>query len=238
MELVNNSSNITLMATDEKLQRLKSQIFLDLAKYKYSYNFSWLGLPIIQFPQDMLAMQELIWKCKPDLIIETGIAHGGSLIFYASVLELIGNGMVLGVDIEIREYNRAAIERHSLAKKIRMIQGSSIDDDIFKVVSNYSKDRKNIMVILDSNHTYEHVLKELNLYAPLVTKGSYLVVFDTAIEDVPEEYFKDRLWGKNNNPKTAVWKFMDINDRFVIDKEIENKLLFTSAPDGYLKCVK
>ena len=206
---------------------------------KYTYNFTWLGRPIIQFPQDIIALQEIIWNVKPDLIIETGIAHGGSLIFSASMLELLGgNGHVLGIDIDIREHNRKEIERHPLFKRITMIQGSSTDPEIAKKVYAFAKDKKKILVVLDSFHTHDHVLKELELYSPLVCSESYLVVFDTIIEDLPEDYFPDRSWGKGNNPKTAVWKFLKKNDRFVIDKEIENKLLITVAPDGYLKCVK
>ncbi len=206
---------------------------------KYSYNFTWLGRPIIQYPQDIIAMQEIIWQVKPNLIIETGIAHGGGLIFYASMLELLGgDGQVLGIDIDIREHNRVEIERHPMFKRITMIEGSSIDEDVVQKVRDFAKDKKRVLVALDSMHTHEHVLKELELYSLLVTKGSYLVVFDTIIEDMPDGFFPDRPWGKGNNPKTAVWEFMKNNDRFEIDKEIENKLLITVAPDGYLRCIK
>jgi len=206
---------------------------------KYSYNFTWLGCPIIQYPQDMIAMQEIIWDVKPDLIIETGIAHGGSLIFSASMLELIGgDGRVLGIDIDIREHNRVEIEKHSMYKRIDMIQGSSIDEKIAKQVCGFAKGKKRVMVFLDSMHTHDHVLKELEFYSPLVTKGSYLVAFDTIIEDMPDDMFTDRPWGKGNNPKTAVWEFLKTNDRFKINREMESKLLITVAPDGYLKCVK
>ena len=206
---------------------------------KYSYNFSWMGRPIIQYPQDMIAMQEIIWQVKPDLIIETGIAHGGSLIFSASMLELIGGeGEVLGIDIDIREHNRVEIEKHPMYKRITMIQGSSVDEEIAKQVHGFAKGKKRILLILDSMHTHDHVLKELQFYSQLVTKGSYLVVFDTVIEDMPDDMFPDRPWGKGNNPKTAVWEFLKTNDRFEIDKEMENKLLITVAPDGYLKCLR
>lgn len=206
---------------------------------KYSYNFTWMGRPIIQFPQDMIATQEIIWHVKPDLIIETGIAHGGSLIFYASILELIGGeGEVLGIDIDIREHNKVEIEKHPMYKRITMIEGSSIDEKIAEQVYGFAKGGKRVMVFLDSMHTHDHVLRELELYSPLVTKGSYLVVFDTIIEDMPEDFFPHRPWGKGNNPKTAVEEFLKANDRFVIDKEIENKSLITVAPDGYLKCIK
>ncbi|MBA3013162.1 MAG: cephalosporin hydroxylase family protein [Proteobacteria bacterium] len=205
---------------------------------KYSYNFSWLGRPIIQYPQDIIAMQELIWETKPDLIIETGIAHGGSLIMYASFLEMIGHGHVLGIDIDIRKHNRNEIEKHPMFKRITLLEGSSISDEIADKVVVFARDHKKILVVLDSNHTHEHVLKELNLYSPLVSKGSYIVVFDTIVEDMPNESFLDRPWGKGNNPKTAVWKFLETNDRFAIDKQIENKLLITVSPDGFLKCIK
>jgi len=227
------------MTNDQNLQSITNHWFIESCKHKYSYNFTWLGRPIIQFPQDVIAMQEIIWSVKPDLIIETGIAHGGSLIFYASMLELTGgNGQVLGIDIDIRQHNRVEIERHPMFKRITMIEGSSIDEGIAKQVCAFAKDKKRILIALDSNHTHNHVLKELLLYSPLVTKGSYLVVFDTAIEDMPEGSFPDRPWDKRDNPKTAVWEFLKINDRFEIDKKIENKLLITVAPDGYLKCIK
>jgi cephalosporin hydroxylase len=227
------------MVDDKNFKLLTKEWFNKSCNYKYSYNFSWLGRPIIQFPQDIIAIQEIIWQATPDLIIETGIAHGGSLIFSASVLELIGrNGQVLGIDIDIREHNRIEIEKHPMFKRITMIQGSSIDEKIVQQVYDFAKGKKRVLIILDSNHTHEHVLRELQLYSPLVTKDSYLVVFDTVIEDMPEDFFPDRPWGKGNNPKTAVWEFLKTNNRFEIDKEIENKLLITVAPDGYLKCVK
>ena len=211
---------------------------------KYSYNFSWLGRPIIQYPQDIIAMQELIWSIQPDLIIETGIAHGGSLIFSASMLELNAicggpqDAEVLGIDIDIRAHNFEAIEKHPMSKRISMLQGSSVDEKIAQQVHEFAKDKKRIMVVLDSMHTHDHVVKEMEFYSPLVTKGSYLIIFDTIIEDMPEGFFPDRPWGKGNNPKTAVWEFLKTNDRFAVDKEIENKLLITVAPDGYLKCIK
>ena len=221
------------------LRRLTREWFIASSKFEYSYHFTWLGRPIIQFPQDIIAMQEIVWRVKPNLIIETGIAHGGSLIFYASMLELVGgNGQVLGVDIDIREHNRVEIEKHPMFKRITMVQGSSTDEDVIKQIYDFARGRNPVLVVLDSNHTHAHVLRELELYSPLVTKGSYLVVFDTIIEDMPHDFFSDRPWGKGNNPKTAVWEFLKTNDRFEIDKDIENKVLITVAPDGYLQCVK
>ncbi len=237
--MVNDKGLIDAMGNDEQLKNMAVDFLYRIAGYRYSHNFSWLGRPIIQIPQDIIAVQEIIWQVKPDLIIETGIAHGGSLIFYASMLELLGGeGEVLGIDIDIREHNRVEIENHPMFKRITMIQGSSIDEDIVQQAYDFAGDKKHILVALDSNHTHNHVLTELQLYSPLVTKGSYLLVFDTIIEDMPEGFFPDRPWDKGNNPKTAVWEFLKTNDRFEIDREIENKLLITVAPDGYLKCVK
>ncbi|EGK86123.1 cephalosporin hydroxylase [Microcoleus vaginatus PCC 9802] len=226
------------MNNKDNLQELTNQWFVESCKHKYSYNFSWMGRPIIQFPQDIMAMQEIIWQVKPDLIVETGIAHGGSLIFYASMLELIGEGQVLGIDVDIRQHNRVEIEQHPMFKRITMIEGSSIDEEIAKQVYDLAKGKSRILLVLDSNHTHDHVLKELELYSPLVTKNSYLVVFDTVVEDMPEDFFPDRPWGKGNNPKTAVWEFLKKNKRFKVDKDIEAKLLISVAPDGYLKCLE
>ncbi|PKM82382.1 MAG: cephalosporin hydroxylase [Firmicutes bacterium HGW-Firmicutes-14] len=227
------------LSMDSNLKKQSVDWIEKTSRYKYSYNFTWLGRPIIQYPQDIVAMQEIIWSIKPDLIIETGIAHGGSLIFYASMLELLGeNGQVLGIDIDIREHNRVEIENHPMFKRINMLQGSSTDENTLRKVRIIAEGKKKVLVVLDSNHTHEHVLRELELYSPLVTKGSYLVVFDTVVEDMPAGLFPDRPWGKGDNPKTAVWEFLKNNDRFEIDKEIEAKLLITVASDGYLRCVK
>ncbi|SCY87077.1 cephalosporin hydroxylase family protein [Desulfoluna spongiiphila] len=228
-ERVNNS----------ELQQTSKAFLNETLKAEYSYGFSWMGRPIIQYPQDIMALQEIIWQVKPDLIIETGIAHGGSLIFSASMLELLGgDGEVLGLDIDIREHNRLEIEKHPMSKRITMLEGSSIDEEIVRQVVEFARGKKKVLVCLDSMHSHEHVAKELELYSPLVNQGSYLVVFDTIIEDMPVGSFPDRPWDKGNNPKTAVWEFLKHNDRFVIDEEIQNKLLITVAPDGYLKCIK
>ena len=221
----------------------KRRVGLDFQKavspINYIYNFDWLGLPIIQLPQDIVAIQEIIWKTKPDLIIETGVARGGSLILSASILHLLnGSGMVVGVDIDIRTHNREAIENHPLAHRIELIQGSSVDKSVVKEVESHIQKNTRVMVILDSNHTHEHVLKELELYSLFVTNGCYLCAMDTAIEDMPEDYFPDRPWGKGDNPKTAVHEFLKTEDRFEIDESIHSKLLITVAPDGYLRCIK
>jgi len=211
---------------------------------KYSYNFSWLGRPIIQYPQDIVAMQELIWSTKPDLIIEAGIAHGGSLIFSASMLELNAacggpqDAEVLGVDIDIRAHNRTAIEAHPMFKRISVIQGSSSAPEIIEQVRAEAAGKQRVLVCLDSNHTHEHVLAELQAYAPLTSVGSYCVVFDTVIEDMPAEMFPDRPWGPGNNPKTAVGEYLKSHPEFELDKQIDYKLLISVAPDGYLKRVE
>lgn len=217
---------------------------------KYSYHFEWLGRPIIQYPQDIVAMQELIWRVKPDLIIETGIAHGGSLIFSASMLAQLdmcdaieagttlnpreSSRLLIGLDIDIRAHNRAAIEAHPMASRIKMLQGSSVDPQIIAEVKKIAAGYKRILVCLDSNHTHEHALAELEAFAPLVTPGSYCVVFDTIIEDLPADSFPDRPWGRGDNPKTAVWEYLKSHPEFSIDKSIDHKLLISVAPDGYL----
>lgn len=226
------------MCDDQHLVDLTQKWFERASIYEYSYHFTWLGRPIIQFPQDIIALQEIIWQVKPDLIIETGIAHGGGLIFYASMMELLGgNGQVLGIDIDIRAHNRVEIEKHPMFKRISMIQASSTAPEVIKQVEKYVQGKRCVMVCLDSNHSHDHVLKEMQLYSPFVHKGSYLVVLDTIVEDIPK-IAVNRPWGKGNNPKTAVWEFLKTNDRFQADRDIEDKLLITVAPNGYLKCIK
>jgi cephalosporin hydroxylase len=211
---------------------------------KYSYNFSWMGRPIIQYPQDIVAMQELIWSIQPDLIIETGIAHGGSLIFSASMLELNAacggpsNAHVLGIDIDIRAHNRAAIEAHPMNRRITMFEGSSIDQSMIDRVHAFAAPYNRVLVCLDSNHTHDHALAELEAYASLTSVGSYCVVFDTLIEDMPADAYPDRPWGVGDNPKTAVWEFLKTHDEFEIDKAVDGKILISVAPDGYLKRVR
>lgn len=227
-------------AANEKLLNAADAFNIESNKAQYSYNFSWMGRPIIQYPQDMLAMQEIIWNLKPDLIIETGIAHGGSLIYYASLLELIGKGEVLGIDIDIREHNKAAIENHPMYKRIKMIQGSSIDPNIVAEVKKYAADKEMILVVLDSNHTHQHVLAELQMYSPFVSLNSYVVVYDTIVEKLPDNYLPGHIrpWGIGDNPLTAVNSFIEANRQFEIDKSINDKLLISVAPDGYLKRIK
>jgi cephalosporin hydroxylase len=218
---------------------------------EYSYNFHWMDRPIIQYPQDIVAMQELIWDIRPDLIIEMGIAHGGSLIFSASVLAMmdvcdaISTGQaidpakskrkVLGVDIDIRAHNRSAIEAHPMASRIQMIEGSSIAPEIIAQVQAVADHYKTVLVCLDSNHTHDHVRAELEAYAPMTSLNSYCVVFDTLIEDMAEDEYPNRSWGKGDNPKTAVWDYLKTHPEFEIDKSIPDKLLITVAHDGFLR---
>jgi len=225
-------------------QRAWQAFHNELVKANYFYNFFWLGIPIIKEPQDIQVFQEIIWEVKPDLIIETGIAWGGSIIFSASMLTLlevcgaIRKGEVIGVDIDIRPHNKKAILTHPLSKKITIFEGSSIEEGIVQKIKEIAKNRKRILVYLDSNHTHNHVLSELRAYAPLVSIGSYCIVEDTGIEDLPEEKTLDRPWRKGNNPKTAVWEFLKENKNFKIDRIIESKIILTGSPDGYLKRIK
>jgi len=230
--------NILLQGNNEPLKKTAAAFMDASIRSRYSYNFTWLGRPIIQYPQDIIAIQEIIYQVQPDLIIETGIAHGGSLILHASICELIGKGEVLGVDIDIREHNKSEILNHRMSKRISMIQGSSIDDSIVKQVAEIAAGKEKVLVILDSNHTHDHVLNEMKLYAPFVTKGSYMLVFDTVVEDLANDIYDNRPWGVGDNPKTAVWEFLKTNDDFVIDTTMDDKLLISVAPSGFLKKVK
>lgn len=239
---------------DQELLAAAQAFHLLSLNAKYSYNFTSLGRPVIQYPQDMVAVQELIWKIKPDLIIETGIAHGGSLIMSASMLTLLdmceaiesgtvldpkkSKRKVLGLDIDIRQQNRQAIEAHPMSSRIQMIQGSSIAPEVIEQVKSVAKNYQRVLVCLDSNHTHNHVLAELEAYAPLTSVGSYCIVFDTIVEDMPKAMFSDRPWGPGNNPKTAVRQYLKTHPEFEIDKQIQNKLLITVAPDGYLRRTK
>ena len=247
-------SEIAAMEQDKALQQKSLDWMIAANNAKYSYHFSWLGRPIIQYPQDIVAMQELIWAVKPDLIIETGIAHGGSLVFSASMLaildmcEAVENNSpldlhksrrhVLGLDIDIRKHNLEAIKAHPMQQYISMIQGSSIDSKTIEKVRNFAKAYSRVLVCLDSNHTHDHVLAELEAYASLTSIESYCVVFDTVIEDMPSSMFPDRPWGPGNNPKTAVHQFLKDHPEFVIDSSIPAKLQLTVAPDGYLRRTK
>lgn len=247
-------SEVVALGASKELAGLTADWINCANTLKYSYHYEWLGRPIIQYPQDMVAMQELIWELRPDLIIETGIAHGGSLIFSASMLAVLdmcdaiesgsmldpkaSHRKVLGLDIDIRAHNRAAIEAHPMSSRIQMIQGSSIAAEtigqVHAIASGYSR----VLVCLDSNHTHDHVLAELDAYANLTSLGSYCVVFDTVIEDMPKEMFPNRPWGPGDNPKTAVWEYLKSHPEFEIDRSIPDKLQITVAPDGFLRRVR
>jgi cephalosporin hydroxylase len=232
-------ANAARMAADPELQATSAAWIAQSAPFKYTYNFRWLGLPVIQFPQDLLALQEIVWAVKPEVVVETGIARGGSLVFYASLLKLLGGERrVIGIELDLRPHNRAALEAHPMFPGISLVDGSSIDPDVVGRVAATIAGRGPVMVALDSNHTHEHVLAELHAYAPLVTPGSYLVVLDTVIEQMPDGAFSDRPWSRGNNPWTAVHEFLAGTDRFVVDTDLENRLLISVAPRGYLKCVK
>jgi len=225
----------TEMEADQALQ-LDARNFLVAAdRHNWSYQWTWLGLPIIQLPTDIVAMQEVIWTSKPDLIIETGVARGGSLILSASMLQLLGRGRVFGIDVDIRDHNRRAIESHPLAGRITLLEGSSLDERIIAEVSRHAEQANRVMVVLDSNHTHGHVLSELLAYSPLVSIGQYLVVCDTVVEDLPLQDHRPRPWGPGNNPATALREFLRDRRDFEADSEMENKLLVSSSPGGYLR---
>ncbi len=230
-----NLNSIKAMASDEHMAELTRDWFNYSFKHRYSYHFKWMGMPIIQYPQDIIAMQELIWEIKPKYIIETGVARGGSLTFYASMLKLLGGERkVIGIDIDIRKHNREKIEAHPLFDYIELVEGSSIESSTFETVKSLVNDSSPIIVALDSNHTHTHVLKELELYSQFVTLGSFLVVFDTHCEFLPQELLNDRPWGVNNNPYTAVKEFLSVDERFV-SVPYEDKLQISAAPSGFLK---
>lgn len=251
---IEKRDRISAYANDSEFQALSREWLRTSMERLYVYNFNWLGRPIIQYPQDVVGMQELIWAVQPDLIIETGIAHGGSIVFSASMLALLdlceaiqtgttldprnSHRKVIGLDIDIRPHNRAAIEAHPLASRIQMFEGSSIAAETVLKVRAEAKNFERILVCLDSMHTHEHVLAELEAYAPLVTLGSYCVVFDTFVEDMPPHFFADRPWDVGNNPKTAVWQWLETHSEFEIDKHLEHKLQVTVALDGFLKRVR
>jgi cephalosporin hydroxylase len=225
------------MAADEELARDALDLNVAADRHDWSYQWSWLGLPVIQMPPDIVALQEVIWETRPQLVIETGIARGGSLVLYASILELLGEGEVLGIEVDIRAHNRTAIEAHPLAKRIRMIEGSSLNDDIVARARAAAAEAERVMVVLDSNHTHEHVLGELRAYGRLVTVGQFLVVADTFVEQIPAQEHRPREWGPGNNPATALRAWLDEVDGFEPDSFVNSKLLLTASPGGYLRRV-
>jgi cephalosporin hydroxylase len=227
------------MSADEELWRDALALNAAADRFDWSYQWSWLGLPVIQMPPDIVVLQEVIWETRPQLVIETGIARGGSLVLSASILELIGEGTALGIDIDIRPHNREAIESHRLARRIRMIEGSSVDENVVSQARASASEVERVMVILDSNHTHEHVLAELRAYAPLVTVGQFLVVADTFVDDIPPQAHRpDRPWGPGNNPATALAAWLEETDDFERDAFVNAKLLLTASPGGYLRRVR
>lgn len=226
------------LKSDAALDEKAKELFAESDRYNYSYFWNWCGLPVIQTPADIVTMQEIIWETKPDVIVELGVARGGSLILYSSICELQGHGRVVGVDIDIRSHNRQAIEGHALAHRITLIEGSSVDRSTAHAVRKEIGPGESVMVVLDSNHTHEHVLGELRLYAPMVTPGKFLVVADTIVEFIPPSTYRPRPWGPGNNPQTALDEYLRDCDRFEVDEWINSKLLLTNSPGGYLRCVK
>jgi cephalosporin hydroxylase len=226
------------MAADEQLAEAALGVNAAADRHDWSYQWSWLGLPVIQLPPDIVALQEVIWDTRPQLVIETGIARGGSLVLYASILELLGEGDVLGIDIDIRAHNREAIESHPLADRIRMIEGSSLDDAVVTDARRAASEVERVMVVLDSDHTHEHVLAELRLYAPLVTVGQFLVVADTFVEQIPPQEHRPRPWGPGDNPATALRAWLEETDGFEADPFVNAKLLLSASPGGYLRRVR
>jgi len=228
--------NIQALQQRADLARMGVDFIRETAELGYSYNFRWMGRPVIQFPQDLMALQEIIWAVRPAAIVETGVARGGSLVFHASMLELLGgDGIVVGVDVDIRAHNRQAIEEHPMARRIRLVEGSSVDAEVFSKVRAEVGERSPVIVILDSNHTHAHVIDELRLYADLVNPGSFLVVLDTIVEHLPKSMYQDRPWGPGDNPMTAVRQFLQEDSRFEQDRSIDGKLLITVAPEGWLR---
>lgn len=226
------------LASDAELQEVNARVTTVSDQHHYSYVWRWLGLPIIQMPTDVVALQEIVWEQRPQVVVETGVARGGSVLLYASILQLLGEGTVVAIDIDIRAHNRRGIEEHPLAHRVQLIEGSSVDDAVLTEVRERIGSAEPVMVVLDSNHTHEHVLEELRRYGPLVSKGQYLVVADTVIEHLPLQSHRPRPWGPGDNPATAVAVYLQETDRFVVDEEVNGKLLMTSNPGGYLRCVK
>ena len=232
--------NLNKMNRDKKLFKKSLNWMIHADKYKYTYNFQWAGIPVIKFPNDLVALQEIISKVKPDVIIETGVAHGGSVVFSASMLQLYSSksSFVVGIDIDIRKHNLTRLKKNKFYNRLKLIEGSSTAPEVIHKVKKLIKGKKKIMVFLDSNHTYQHVKDEINIYKDLVTKNSYLVVEDTFSEYFPKGYYSNRPWDVGNNPMIALKEFLQQNKNFVVDKEICSKLQITETFDGYLKKIK
>jgi cephalosporin hydroxylase len=230
------ADSISELSRSQDLQDMGVKLMRDSAPHRYAYNFDWLGIPAIQLPTDLIAMQEIIWAYKPEVIIETGVAHGGSLVFYASMLSLLGNnGFVVGVDIEIRKHNRDVLESHPMYDKIKLVEGSSTSPDTLAKIQALVGNRR-ALVILDSDHSRDHVLQELYAYEQFVAVGGYIVVMDTTLEDQPDNFIVNRPWDKLNNPKTAVREFLNSRaGHWLADRKIDGKLLMTVCREGFLQ---
>lgn len=230
--------NAEAQAKDDALRGIARDFVIESDKYGYGYQWTWLGLPMIQLPQDIVVTQEIIWECKPDVIIETGIAWGGSVVLYASILQLIGKGKVVAVDLNLMDHVSAQIMSYPFSDRIHLYKGSSTDPDIVSKIKSHVAPGQSVMVLLDSNHTHEHVLNELRLYGPLVTKGQFLIVSDTVVEDIPAQTHRPRPWAPGNNPKTGLRQYLTETDRFEVDEYVNRKLLLTYSPEGYCRCNK
>ena len=239
--LENRKNKSISLGLDKKVFEQSKDLIYNLDQYDYSYLWTWMGIPIIQLPADIMATQEVIWKTKPDIIIETGVARGGSVLFMASILEMMDNGQVIGVDIDIRKHNRESIEAHPMSKRVTLIEGGSVDDSILKQVRANIPDGARVMVVLDSDHSRDHVLEECRAYGPMVTKDCYMVVADTLVGHLDEKEApqnRSQVWYKGNDPLTALQDYVLESDRFEIDLEINGKLVLSSSPGGYLRCEK
>ena len=232
--------NTKNMSKDITLFKKSIDWMIHADKYKYTYNFKWAGIPIIKFPNDLMALQEIISDVQPDVIIETGVAHGGSIIFSASMQHLYckKNSFVIGIDIDIRKHNLDRLKKNKFFNRIKLIEGSSTSPEVIKKIKKLIKGKKKVMVCLDSNHTYEHVKNEIEIYKNFITKNSYMIVEDTFSEYFPKNYYSNRPWDVGNNPMIALREFLKKEKRFIVDKEICNKLQITETFDGYLKKIK
>jgi len=231
--------SVLSMSRDRKLLKQARNVLIEADHYYWIHQANWFGEPTLKLPQDMLALQEIIFQTRPKFIIELGVAWGGSLLFYATLMKVLGGQRVIGVDIYMPDDLRQRLaDVTEVSDKILLIEGSSIERDTLDRIHEEVNHCLETMVILDSNHTHDHVISELRLYNSLVGKGSYMVCEDTIIESIPEQKHRPRPWGPGNNPKTAVLEFLRENDRFVIDESIDRKLLLTCMPGGFLKCIK
>jgi len=227
------------MAADTELFNKSREVLFNADKHRWIHQMQWLGEPVLNLPQDMFAMQEIIFATRPKFVIEVGVAWGGSLLFYSTLLEVLGEGEVIGVDIFMPEDLKKRLNSHgALTRRLHLLEASSIERESVDMIEEITGGSREVMILLDSNHTHEHVYQELQLYSELVGKGYYLICGDTIIEEFPDDGPREREWGPGNSPKSALNAFMENSDRFEVDRELENKLLFTCNPGGYLKCIK